>query len=293
MFQETATLQAIVEASRSKNSILVVGLDPDPARLPGVLAPRPEDDEREAARKVRGFCLEILEATAPFAAAFKLQSAYFEALGVAGVEVYRDLLAEAGRAGLPTIADVKRGDIGSTARAYARAHLSRFGATCVTVNPYMGSEAVEPFLEETRRLGRGGGVFSLVATSNPSSVSFQGATEPPVHEVAARLVAEVGLTGGDYPDCGAVVGATRPEVGERVREILPDTLFLVPGFGAQGGGVEAVAALLDARGGGVVVNSSRAIIYAFEEQPHLDYREAAAGAAEKARRELSRAGRGL
>lgn len=269
----------------------MVGLDPDPTRFPPEFSPEPKEGEVETARRVREFCLGILEATAPFAAAVKLQSAYFEALGVAGVGVYKELIAEAGLVGLPTIADVKRGDIGSTARAYASAHLSRFGATCATVNPYMGSEAVLPFLEEARRLGRGGGAFTLVATSNPSSVEFQGATKPPMHEVAARLVAELGQRDGEYTDSGAVVGVTRPEVGARVRELLPDSLFLAPGFGAQGGGASAVAPLLDARGGGVIVNSSRAILYAFE-GTDMGYREAAGQAAKTARDELSRIGSG-
>lgn len=285
-------MQAIAESARRKDSILVVGLDPDPSRLPPGLSP--EDDEHGTVRRVRDFCLGILEATAPFAAAVKLQSAYFEALGVPGIEVYAELISEAERAGIPTIADVKRGDIGSTARAYAGAHLSRFGATCATVNPYMGSEAVIPFLEEARRLGRGGGAFTLVATSNPSSVAFQGATEPPLYEVAARLVAKLGVKDGAYSDSGAVVGVTRPEVGARVRELLPDALFLAPGFGAQGGGAEAVRPLLNAGGGGVIVNSSRAILYAYEGRGDAsDYREAAARSARLAREELSRIGGGL
>ncbi|MGI8649876.1 MAG: orotidine-5'-phosphate decarboxylase, partial [Rubrobacter sp.] len=132
-------MQAIVESAHRKGSILVVGLDPDILRLPPELLPEAGGEDRETAGRVREFCLGILEATAPFAAAVKLQSAYFEALGAAGVEVYAELISEAERAGLPTIADVKRGDIDSTAKAYAKAHLSRFGATCATVNPYMGS----------------------------------------------------------------------------------------------------------------------------------------------------------
>jgi orotidine-5'-phosphate decarboxylase len=202
------------------------------------------------------------------------------------MEIYADLIKEAGALGLPAIADVKRGDIGPVAAAYAEAHLAGYGAVCVTVNPYMGADAVVPFLEEVRRLDRGGGVFVLVATSNPSAETIQGTTDPPLFEVASRLVVELGRESeGGYPDVGAVVGATRPEVGRRVRELLPDALFLVPGYGAQGGGVDDVRSLLNARGAGVLVNSSRGVLYAHEDS-RMGYREAAREAASHARDEL-------
>lgn len=288
-------MEAIVESARRKGSVLVVGLDPDLSRFPTELlrSPRESGEESVLPGVVREFCLGILEATAPFAAAVKLQSACFELLGAEGVGVYSDVIREAERAGLPTIADVKRGDIDASASAYAGAHLSRFGARCVTVNPYMGADAVKPFLDEVRRLERGGGTFTLVATSNPSSVAFQEATSPPMYEVAARLVADLGQKSGDYTDSGAVVGVTRPAVGARVRELLPEAVFLAPGFGAQGGGAAAVRPLLDRRGGGVIVNSSRAILYAHEGDPGADYREAAASAAKRSRDELREIGAGF
>jgi orotidine-5'-phosphate decarboxylase len=153
----------------------------------------------------------------------------------------------------------------------------------------MGEDAVLPFLEEARRRSLGGGVFVLVATSNPSSRSIQERTEPPLFEVAAGLVAELGRSDVDYPDAGAVVGVTRPEIGGRVRELLPDALFLSPGYGAQGGDASGVRPLLDRRGGGVLVNSSRSILYAYEGST-LGYREAAREAASQTREELRRAG---
>jgi orotidine-5'-phosphate decarboxylase len=272
-------VQALVDSARRKESVLVVGLDPVPSRLPWRLRELPED------RAALQFCRGILEAVEPYAAAVKLQAAYFERLGPAGMRVYADLIEDAGALGLPTIADVKRGDIGSVAAAYAQAHLAHYGATCVTVNPYMGADAVVPFLAETRRLDRGGGVFVLVATSNPSAGTFQGITAPPLYEVASRLVAELGRKGGAYPDAGAVVGVTRPEVGRRVRELLPNALFLVPGYGAQGGGAGAVRSLLDDRDAGVLVNSSRGVLYAYEGSQR-GYREAAKEAASRARDEL-------
>ncbi len=274
-------MQALVDSARRKESSLVVGLDPIPSRLPEGLRDLPQP------RAVWEFCRGILEAVEPYAAAVKLQAAYFERLGPPGMEVYGDLIADAGDLGLPAIADAKRGDIGPVASAYAEAHLAVYGAACVTVNPFMGVDAVVPFLEEARR--RDGGVFVLVATSNPSAESVQGVTDPPLFEITARLVAELGRGGGDYPDAGAVVGATRPEIGRRVRELLPEALFLVPGYGAQGGEAAGIRPLLGRGGAGVLVNSSRGVIYAHEGS-RMGYREAAREAARRARDELRSAG---
>ena len=269
-------MRALVDAARRKESVLVVGLDPIPSRMPEEMRDLSEP------RATLQFCRGILEAVEPYAAAVKLQAAYFERLGPTGMRVYADLIEDAGALGLPTIADVKRGDIGPVAAAHAEAHLARYGATCVTVNPYMGADAVLPFLEETRRLDRGGGAFVLVATSNPSAETFQGITTPPLYEIASALVAEVGREGGAYPDAGAVVGATRPEVGRRVRQLLGRALFLVPGYGAQGGGAGDVRPLLNDRNAGVLVTSSRGVLYAYEGS-QKGYREAARGAASRAR----------
>jgi orotidine-5'-phosphate decarboxylase len=275
-------MRALTEAARRKNSVLVAGIDPVPSRFPEELRALPE------AEATGQFCAGILEAVEPYAAAVKLQAAFFERLGPAGMEIYRDLIEAAGYLALPVIADVKRGDIGPVATAYAEAHLGAYGATCVTVNPYMGEDAVLPFLEETRRQARGGGVFVLVATSNPSASALQESTTPPLLERAAELVARLGEPNGEYPDAGAVVGATRPEIGARVRELLPETLFLSPGYGAQGGDTSGVRPLLDRHGGGVLVNSSRSILYAHETLT-TDYREAAREAARQTRDKLRQA----
>ncbi len=262
-------MQTLVDAARRKASALVAGLDPVPSRFPPGLRDLPE------ILATGEFCRGILEAVEPYAAAVKLQAAFFERLGPDGMRLYADLIGDASALGLPVIADVKRGDIGPVAAAYAEAHLGVYGAACVTVNPYMGAEAIVPFLEEARRRDLGGGVFVLAATSNPSSATFQEATDPPLYEVASKLVAQLGRPCGDRPDAGAVVGATRPEVGRRVRELLPEALFLSPGYGTQGGDASGVRPLLDERGGGVLVNSSRALLYAYEEASEGGYREAA------------------
>jgi orotidine-5'-phosphate decarboxylase len=212
-------VQALVDSARRKESPLVVGLDPAPSRLPKELQHLP------SAEAVQVFCRGILEAVEPHAAAVKLQAAFFERLGTPGMEVYGTLISDAASLGLPAIADVKRGDIGPVAAAYAEAHLAVYGASCVTVNPFMGEDAVIPFLEVARRLGRGGGVFVLVATSNPSAERFQGATAPPLFEVAARLVAELGGggSGGDYPDARQL-GRGRTRQQQQGRDLRPRNL---------------------------------------------------------------------
>ena len=280
-------MEALFESPRRKGSAVVVGLDPDASHLPpGILA-----RDLPASPAARELCLGVLEAVAPYAAAVKLQSAYFEKLGPEGAAVYAEVLRAAGDLDLPTIADVKRCDIGPVAAAYAEAHLSVYGATSVTVNPYMGEDAVSPFLDEARKLGRGGGVFVLVATSNPSAEAIQASSEPPLYEAAARLVKSLGRMGpSGYGDAGAVVGATRPALGRRVRELLPSALFLSPGYGAQSGDAAGVRALLDERRSGVLVNSSRGIIRAFEGASGTDYKEAARDAALRMREDLAGAG---
>jgi orotidine-5'-phosphate decarboxylase len=276
-------MQALVDAARHKDSALVAGLDPAPSRFPGELRGLPE------AEATLQFCLGILEAVEPYAAAIKLQAAFFERLGPVGMGIYAELIRASADLDLPVIADVKRGDIGTVAAAYAEAHLGVYGATCVTVNPYMGEDAILPFLEEARRRSRGGGVFVLVSTSNPSSSEIQEATDPPLFEAAARLVVRLGRFSGDYPDAGAVVGITRPEVGGRVRGLLPEALFLSPGYGVQGGDASGVRPLLDRRGGGVLVNSSRSILYAYQNSDS-GYEKAAGEAARRTRDELRLAG---
>jgi orotidine-5'-phosphate decarboxylase len=285
-------VDAFVSSARRKGSAVVVGLDPDPRHLPPELLLRESDLAEVGA--VREFCLGILEAVESEVAAVKLQLAYFERLGPEGMGVYSDLIEASHALGLPTLADAKRGDVGHVAATYAEAHLSVYGATGVTVNPYMGADAVEPFLQEARRLCRGGGIFVLVATSNSSALEIQDSSTPPLYESVSRLVGSLGEAGeAGYLDVGAVVGATRPEVGRRVRELLPEALFLAPGYGAQKGDAAGVRALLDARGAGVLVNSSRGILRAFEGRTSSargDYRSAARDAACKMREDLEAVG---
>jgi orotidine-5'-phosphate decarboxylase len=288
-------VDALVSSARRKGSAVVVGLDPDPRHLPPEILTCLRENSLTEADAVREFCLGVLEAVEPETAAVKLQLAYFERLGLEGMRVYTALIKAADALGLPTISDAKRGDVGHVAAAYAEAHLSVYGATSVTVNPYMGADAVRPFLDEARRLGRGGGVFVLVATSNPSAEDLQNSSTPQLYESTARLVASLGEVGASgYLDAGAVVGATRPEVGRRVRELLPEALFLAPGYGAQKGDAAGVRAMLDTGGAGVLVNSSRGILRAFESPAATsfggEYKSAARDAARRMREDLAAAG---
>ncbi len=277
-----------------KRSQVVVGIDPRPAQLPPELA----DGCRRRTRFV-AFARGVVEAVAEHAAAVKPQVAFFEALGCEGMRAYAETVRIAREAGLLVIGDVKRSDIASTAAAYATAHLGEDGgdfvADAVTVNPYLGADGVRPFLDAAAEHGRG--LFALVKTSNPSSADIQDLDcgGRPLYERVAALVEEWGapLRGeSGYSSLGAVVGATYPQELARLRELMPHTPFLVPGFGAQGGGVEEVKAAFDADGLGAVVNSSRGIIFAYEREPYRSefgperWKEAVKAAAEEMQREL-------
>jgi orotidine-5'-phosphate decarboxylase len=233
----------------SNDSLLCVGLDPDLERLPAQLRDEPSGIAR--------FCMAIIDATADLACAFKPQIAYFAALGAeAQLEQICRYLRERYPA-IPLILDAKRGDIGATARQYAREAFDRYGADAVTVNPYMGFDSVEPYFEWDER-----GVIVLCRTSNPggSDLQFLDAGGQPLYQHVARLVAEKWNRNGQ---CALVVGATFPEELAQVRRIVGDMPLLVPGIGAQGGDIEAtVRAGRTANGAGMMINSSRAILYA-------------------------------
>jgi orotidine-5'-phosphate decarboxylase len=292
----------LLEAVEHKHSHVVVGLDPEYGSLPPdlVSAHRSEEYPDEAAMKVacyREFLSALLPALRDEAVAVKIQIAYFEALGAQGYALYEEMVGLSRGLGYLVIADVKRGDIGSTAEAYARAHLDVVGADAVTVNPYFGSDGLEPFFRRCRDGGKG--VFVLVKTSNPSSAEVQDVllqSGGPVYSRVAELVDEwgrgtVGVRG--YRSVGAVVGGTHPQQGAELRARLPGVIFLVPGYGAQGAKAEDLAALFDPQGTGAVVNSARAILYAYRTAPQRHWLDAARDEAAAMRTALWRAaGRG-
>jgi orotidine-5'-phosphate decarboxylase len=274
----------LLEAIEKKHSHVVVGLDPEYGSLPpDLLSAHPREryvDETEMKIACyREFLSGLLPALGAQAAAVKIQIAYFEALGARGYALYEEMVKLARSLGHLVIADVKRGDIGSTAEAYARAHLEVAGADAVTVNPYFGSDGLEPFFRRCRDAGKG--VFVLVKTSNPSSAEIQDValdSGEPVYARVADLVDEWGReTVGErgYRSIGAVVGGTHPEQGARLRRRLSGVPFLIPGYGAQGATAADLAALFDSRGTGAVVNSARAILYAYRKAPGKSWLDAA------------------
>ncbi|ACZ38090.1 orotidine-5'-phosphate decarboxylase [Sphaerobacter thermophilus] len=241
-------------ASERSGSLLCVGLDPDPARLPTHLGPA--DD----ARTVLAFNRAIIESTTDLVCAYKPNLGFYLAYGPAGVEALietRRLIPPE----IPVILDAKVGDLGNTSVAYARAYFDAWNFDAVTVHPYMGEDSLEPFLSRSDRA-----VFVLVKTSNPGSgdlqdlpVTDEGTTEPLYLRVAERAR----RWQGRYGTCGLVVGATYPRQLAEVRERCPDLPILVPGVGAQGGDLTTtVQAGLDPAGGGLLINAARGVIYA-------------------------------
>lgn len=287
---------ALAHAVSTKGSPLVVGLDPLVARLPkSAFAGAPEGDERaRAAHAILAFNRGVIAAVAPYACAVKPQVAFYEEWGPAGVEAFEQTVASAHEAGLLVIGDVKRGDIGSTAEAYVRAHLdpTRNAHPCdaVTINPYMGTDSAQPFLDACD--AHGSGVFVLVRTSNPSAKDVQDlpSGDGVVHDHVAALVRDwgaprIGVCG--YSSVGAVVGATAPAELARLREAMPHTWLLVPGVGAQGGTAADVACAFDRRGLGAVINASRSVIFAFKDPSDDRWAEAVSIAARDLRDELA------
>jgi orotidine-5'-phosphate decarboxylase len=309
----------LIAAAKAKQTCVVVGLDPRLAQIPRQL--------QDAARKTAGsgpegvaqcileFNRRITDAVAEFAVAVKPQIAFYEPYGAAGIQCFIDTIRHAHAAGLLVIADVKRNDIGSTAEAYAAAYLGStplwdeaefcaFDADAVTVNAYLGSDGVRPFVETAKANGKG--LFVLVKTSNESSGELQdlqvrdaeGTEGQTIFEHVGALVKQwgVGVVGDEgYSSVGAVVGATYPEQGKILRRMLPGVPFLVPGYGAQGATAADVAHCFDADGLGAVVNSSRGIIFAYQQDEYAErfgearFAEAAAVSAQQTRDEINEA----
>ena len=278
-------IERLLTAQAAKQSLAMLGVDPqlDSRTTPG----------HPAGYDLSRFCCEIVEACAPFVAAIKPQLAFFEARGLEGMRAFVDVLRVARALGLVIIADAKRGDIGSTSAAYAEAFLGKgdFACDAITVNPYLGSDALAPFIARARE---GKGLFVLVKTSNPSSGEFQDREAPdrPLWELVAE---RVNGWGSDFigphglTPIGAVVGATYPDHAVRARELLPNSVILVPGYGAQGAGADEALAALRPDGTGVIVNASRSLMYSYLKHPNLSPGEAAAAAAEAMRVELNAA----
>ncbi len=307
----TRAADRLLDAIEEKKNPSVVGLDPRIGLIP-------EHIKEEAAgegvmpfeivhNSLVKFNYAIIDAVKDIIPAVKPQMAFYEQYGSWGVKAMESAITYARNRGLVVIEDAKRNDIGSTAKAYADGHLgmveisdktfvTSMGADFITVNPYLGTDGIRPFLDSCKEYDRG--IFVLTKTSNPSSGEIQDVLTGdgvPVYELVAGLVNEWGkeLMGtGEYSSVGAVVGATYPREAERLRELMPNTIFLVPGYGAQGGTAEDVMPCFDQQGSGAVVNSSRGITFAYQKEAYREdygpeeFAEAARAAASDMRADL-------
>lgn len=290
-------IEKLVERIKKLEAPIVVGLDPTLNFVPGFLLDKAINEKGEtleaAADAIFEFNKKIVDAVYDLIPAVKPQIAMYEQFGIPGLMAYKQTVDYCHEKGLLVIGDAKRGDIGSTSTAYAIGHLGKvkIGSTEIapidtdflTINPYMGSDSVVPFVEECKKYDKG--LFILVKTSNPSSGEFQDQKvgKKAVYELVGKKVDEWGaeLVRNGYSDIGAVVGATYPEMGEVLREIMPKAYILVPGYGAQGGTAAELKPFFNKDGLGAIVNSSRGIIAAYKQEKYAEY--GAEGFAEAAR----------
>jgi orotidine-5'-phosphate decarboxylase len=284
----------LADAVDQKRTQLLVGLDPRPELLPVELRGEAHVSRAAAADACGRFCRGLVDAVAPYVVGVKVQLAFFEALGAEGMRAFEDVCSYARTAGLLVVADGKRGDVGSTARAYADAYLERRDGAdplvdALTVNPYLGSDSVEPLIAACRRSGTG--LFCLVKTTNAGSADIQDlalSDGRPLWQHVALLVEEwgEGLVGARGLSCiGAVVGATYPRAVAEARKLMPQAVLLLPGIGAQGATPADVARAFTSGPASALVSVSRSVIYAFRVDG-ADWRKAAAAEAARLRREV-------
>ncbi len=279
-------INKLVAEIKKKNAPVVVGLDPTMSHIPECVLKKAFDDCGEnlegAAEAIWQFNKAIVDSTYDLIPAVKPQIAMYEAFGVPGVVAFKKTVDYCKSKGLVVIGDVKRGDIGSTSAAYATAHLGRvkvgskefygFDEDFATVNPYLGSDGINPFIDVCKTENKG--IFVLVKTSNPSSGEFQDRLidGKPLYEIVGEKVAEWGAScmGDEYSYVGAVVGATYPEMGGVLRKVMPKAYILVPGYGAQGGKAADLLPYFNEDGLGAIVNSSRGIIAAYKQDKYKE-----------------------
>ena len=277
----------LIEKIQKTKAPICVGLDPMLSYIPEHVTKKAFAEFGEtlegAAEAIWQFNKEIVDATCDLIPSVKPQIAMYEQFGLPGLAAYDKTVKYCQEKGLIVIGDVKRGDIGSTSAAYATGHLgtvqvgsqtlSGFNTEYITVNPYLGTDGVKPFVDVCNQCDRG--IFVLVKTSNPSSGEFQDRLIDgrPLYELVAEKVVEWGDASmdGAYSNVGAVVGATYPEMSKVLRKLMPRTYFLVPGYGAQGGTAEDLKYCFNEDGLGTVVNSSRGIIAAYKKDAYAKF----------------------
>lgn len=275
-------INQLIKKIQEKNAPIVVGLDPNISFIPEQITKKAFAEKGEnlegIGEAVWQFNKGIIDAVCDLIPAIKPQVAMYEQFGIAGMIAYQKTLEYAKSKGLIVIGDIKRGDIGSTSEAYAIGHLGKvnlggkdyrgFDTDFITVNPYLGSDGILPFVDLAKEEKKG--LFILVKTSNPSSGEFQDQLIDgrPLYELVGEKVANWGELhqGDDYSYIGAVVGATYPEIGKSLRKIMPKNYILVPGYGAQGGRGKDLVHFFNDDGLGAIINSSRGIIAAYQQE---------------------------
>lgn len=280
-------IQKLIANIKKTNAPIVVGLDPMLSYVPEQVQKKAYAEFGEtlegAAEAIWQFNKEIIDHTYDLIPAVKPQVAMYEQFGVLGMAAFKKTVDYCKEKGLVVIGDIKRGDIGSTSAAYATGHLGRvqigsksyvpFDEDFVTVNPYLGSDGVNPFIDVCKEEKKG--LFILVKTSNPSSGEFQDQLidGKPLYELVGERVAQWGEScmGEEYSYIGAVVGATYPEMGKALRKIMPKSYILVPGYGAQGGKGKDLVHFFNEDGLGAIVNSSRGIIAAYKQEAYAKF----------------------
>lgn len=280
-------IQQLIEKIQKTKAPICVGLDPMLNYIPEHILKKSFGDFGEtlegAADAIWNFNKEIVDHTFDLIPSVKPQIAMYEQFGIEGLKVYEKTVRYCQDKGLLVIGDAKRGDIGSTSAAYATAHLGKvkvgnsvctaFNIEFLTVNPYLGTDGVKPFVDVCKAEDKG--LFVLVKTSNPSSGEFQDKLVDgrPVYELVADKVVEWGADcmDGAYSNVGAVVGATYPEMSAILRKLMPNTYFLVPGYGAQGGTAKDLKPCFNEDGLGAIVNSSRGIIAAYKQEKYARF----------------------
>ncbi len=268
-------MNTLLSAIRTKKTPVLVGLDPRYDQLPAPLRRENADDPETVAEAFETFCRGVIDVVAPLVPAVKPQAAFFEQYGPMGMVALQNVIRYAREKGLYVVFDGKRNDIGSTAEAYADGILgaaSPWQADAITVSPYLGDDSLKPFVDVAVR--RNADVFVLVKTSNPGGAMLQDLQvdgQPLYRRVAEHvesLAAQTREPGEPYGHVGAVVGATWPRQLLELRSAMPHTLFLVPGFGSQGGSAKDVAAAFDKNGLGAIINNSRGILFAHRRDPY-------------------------
>lgn len=282
-------INTLIKKIQETNAPIVVGLDPMMSYIPKYIQEKAFAEYGEtlkgAAEAIWEYNKGIIDATYDLIPAVKPQIAMYEQFGIEGLIAFERTCEYAKSKGLVVIGDIKRGDIGSTSTAYAVGHLgqvqvgskkySGFSEDFVTVNPYLGTDGVKPFVDVCKEENKG--IFVLVKTSNPSSGEFQDQLVDgrPLYELVAEKVVEWGneCMGDKYSNVGCVVGATYPEMGKVLRKLMPNTYILVPGYGAQGGKAEDLVHYFNEDGLGAIVNSSRGIIAAYKQEKYAEFGE--------------------